>query len=91
MQRLGKGYLARAVKAVEPKHAAGLEKLKRKLRWTRFAELSVMNGVEVLRQNPDVIPATKDPGLTVHSVIYDLGTGVLRELETPNENAERRA
>ena len=73
------------------KHAAELDKLGWEQRWTRFAELNVMNGVEVLRQNPDVIQAMKDRGLTVHGVIYNLGTGVLRELDIPNENAERRA
>ena len=72
------------------KHAAELEKLEWEQRWTRFAELNVMNGVEVLRQNPDVIQAMKERDLTVHGVIYDLGTGVLRELHIRNENAERR-
>ena len=73
------------------KHAAELEKLEWEQRWTRFSELNVMDGVEVLRQNPDVNQAMKDRGLTVHGVIYDLGTGVLRELDVPDENVERRA
>ena len=54
------------------KHAAELEKLEWEQRSTRFAELNVMKGVEVLRQNPDVIQAIKDRDLTVHGVIYDL-------------------
>lgn len=72
------------------KHAEELEKLEWEQRWTRFSELNVMNGVEVIRQNADVITAMKERGLTVHGVIYDLGTGVLRELDIPDENAGKR-
>ena len=73
------------------KHAAELEKLEGAAQGTRIAELNVMNGVEVLRQNPDVMQAVKERGLTVHGVIYDLGTGLLRPLDIPDENAEKRA
>jgi carbonic anhydrase len=72
------------------KHAEELEKLEWEQRWTRFSELNVMSGVEVIRQNADVITAMKERGLTVHGVIYDLGTGVLRELDIPDENAGKR-
>ncbi|KAF2479362.1 carbonic anhydrase [Neohortaea acidophila] len=73
------------------KHAAELQALEWEQRWTRFSELNVMNGVEVLRQNPDVIAAIKSRGLTVHGVIYDLGTGVLKELDIPVKDDENRA
>ena len=73
------------------KHAEELEKLDWEQRWTKFSELNVMNGVEVIRQNPDVIKAIKTRGLTVHGVLYDLGTGVLRELDIPDENADKRS
>lgn len=72
------------------KHAAELEKLEGPAQGTRMAELNVMNGVNVIRQNPDVIQAIKERGLTVHGVIYDLGTGLLRELDVPDENAGKR-
>ena len=73
------------------KHADELEKLDWDERWKRFSELNVMNGVEVIRQHPDVIQAVEDRGLTVHGVIYDLSTGVLRELDIPDQNSEQRA
>ena len=63
------------------KHAEELRKLEGAEQVKRISELNVMNGVEVLRQNPDVMKAVKEKGLTVHGVIYDLGTGRLSELE----------
>ena len=72
------------------KHAPELEKLEGAAQGTRMAELNVMNGVEVIRQNPEVIKARKERGVTVHGVIYDLGTGRLRELEIPEGDAGRR-
>lgn len=72
------------------KHAEELEKLDWEARWKRFSELNVMNGVEVLRQNPDVAAAVKGRGLTVHGVLYDLGTGRLTELEISDEREEKR-
>lgn len=72
------------------KHAAELEKLEGAAQGTRMAELNVMNGVEVIRSNPDVMAAVKERGLTVHGVIYDLATGLLRPLEIPDENADKR-
>lgn len=72
------------------RHAAELEKLDWEARWVRFSELNVMNGVEVLRENPDVLAAVKERGLTVHGVIYDLGTGKLRELHIPDEHSAKR-
>lgn len=72
------------------RHAEELEKLEWAERWVRFSELNVMQGVEVLRENPDVIQAVKERGLTVHGVIYDLGTGLLRELDIPEGDSKRR-
>ena len=74
------------------KHAEELQKLNFEdgSRGTRIAELNVMNGVNVIRQHADVIQAVKERGLTVHGVIYDLGTGLLRELDIPDEDASQR-
>ena len=72
------------------KHHRELQKLEWEDRWKRFAELNVMQGVEVIRQNPDVLLAVKDRSLTVHGVIYDLRTGLLSELEIPNEDPDKR-
>lgn len=38
-------------------------------------------GVDVVRRNPEVVKAMAERGLDVHGVVYDVGTGELRELE----------
>ena len=78
------------LRQLRAKHAAELEGLEWEARWKRFSELNIMQGVEVLRSNPDVMAAVKERGLTVHGVIYDLGTGLLRELEIPDEGSKAR-
>ena len=74
------------------KHAAELQQLSLEdgTQGTRIAELNVMNGVNVIRQNAEVMQAVKDRGLTVHGMIYDLGTGRLRELDIPDEDGDSR-
>ena len=54
-----------ALRQVRLRHAEELQKLDGFEQQTRLAEKNVMNGVEVLRQQPDVIRAMKERGLTV--------------------------
>lgn len=56
----------------------------------KLVDLNVMNGVENLRENPDVMQAQKDRGLQVHGVVYDLATGELKELDIPDDEAGAR-
>lgn len=56
----------------------------------KLVELNVMEGVETLRENPDVVEAQRDRGLTVHGVVYDLATGELVELDVADEDADAR-
>ncbi|KAI9758838.1 MAG: hypothetical protein M4579_002784 [Chaenotheca gracillima] len=51
-------------------------------------ELNVKKGVETLKENHHIIDAIRERGLQVYGVIYDVGTGQLRELDT-NEDASR--
>lgn len=50
-------------------------------RAVRIAELNVHESIEVLKQHPAVKQATKERGLTLHGMIFDLGKGQLRVLE----------
>ncbi len=47
-----------------------------------LVEANVKRGVEVVRRNPEVLKAMEERGVKVHGVVYDVGTGELRELET---------
>ncbi|KAF3481374.1 carbonic anhydrase [Arthroderma uncinatum] len=58
------------LKDLEPKDAA-----------VKLAEINVENGLRVLRENSAVLDAIQDRGLKLHGVIYDVGSGKLRELE----------
>lgn len=47
----------------------------------KLVEANVRRGLEVLKQNADIIEAGKERGLKVHGVIFDIKKGVLNELE----------
>ena len=46
-----------------------------------MVELNVRAGVKALLANPIVIDAVQERGLQVHGLIYNVGTGELRELD----------
>ncbi|KAL1959159.1 hypothetical protein VTO42DRAFT_2664 [Malbranchea cinnamomea] len=48
----------------------------------KLAEINVHNGLRVLKENSAVLDAIQERGLKLHGVIYDVGTGKLRELDT---------
>lgn len=58
-----------------------LESLEYPDRSLKLVELNVRAGVEVLFENPVVIDAIAERGLEVHGLIYNVGTGELRELD----------
>jgi len=49
-----------------------------------LAELNVKRGVEAILGNYVVEDAVAERGVTVHGVIYDIGTGKLRDLRCGN-------
>ena len=58
-----------------------LQSLEPKAAALKLVELNVQMGVNVLMQNPVVIEAVADRGLAVHGVVYNVGSGELKELE----------
>ena len=70
-----------------------LEKLEGLERNKALVELNVKQGVETLRQNPDVIDAVKSRGLQVHGIVFDLSCGELKDVETSESSSlfEKRA
>ncbi|KFY18867.1 hypothetical protein V493_08290 [Pseudogymnoascus sp. VKM F-4281 (FW-2241)] len=57
-------------------------------RTARLAELNVAAGVETLMSNADVEDAVKERGLLVHGVLFDIGSGKLRDLGVGNSKAD---
>lgn len=57
-------------------------------RVNKLVELNVLRGVQVLRQNQNVIAAMRDRGLQVHGLVFDIEKGHLRELDTGEDDEQ---
>ncbi|KAK2732831.1 hypothetical protein FQN57_002473 [Myotisia sp. PD_48] len=47
----------------------------------KLAEINVLQGMRILKENSAVLDAIQERGLKLHGVIYDVASGKLRELE----------
>jgi carbonic anhydrase len=57
----------------------------------RLVELNVLAGVQTLKEKDVVIEARRKGELHIHGVVYEVGTGIIRELEIPvDEVAEEK-
>lgn len=69
------------LKAVRNAHREELDAIRDdKARSVRISELNVRHGVEVLMANVTIQEAIKERGLDVHGVLFDIGTGRIRDL-----------
>ena len=68
---------------------AGWAQLDAKEQALRLVEANVRQGVLTLRENTEVIEARKERGVMVHGLVYDVGSGLLRELEVGDGEHER--
>ncbi len=57
----------------------------------RLAEANVRQGVRTLKGNAEVIDGMRERGLVVHGVIYDVATGLLRELDVEEDGKREMA
>lgn len=48
----------------------------------KLSELNVYYGVRTLKENHVVLDAIQERGLKIHGLVYDVGSGTLRELDT---------
>lgn len=67
------------------RHAKELESLDDAAKAKKLVELNVAHGVEMLRQNPDVLEAIEERGLTVHGLVYSLESGQLYAVDVDEE------
>ena len=73
------------LRALRQENLTLLESLDETQRGLKMVELNVRAGVKVLLANPIVIDAMHERGLQVHGLIYNVGTGELRELDIEEE------
>lgn len=52
----------------------------------KIVEMNVLQGVRTLQENHVVLDAIQERGLKLHGLVYDVGSGKLRELETGESN-----
>ncbi len=69
--------------------AAGWAALDAKEKALRLVEANVRQGVLTLKENTEVIEARKERGVVVHGLVYDVASGVLKELEVGDGEHER--
>ncbi|KAG7842656.1 hypothetical protein KL941_005032 [Ogataea angusta] len=52
---------------------------------TKLSELNIANSISEIRKHPSFVTASKHSGLEILGFIYDVKTGLLREIEIDNE------
>lgn len=57
----------------------------------KLIEENVKHGAEVVRRNAEVIVAIKERGLQVHGVVFDIGKGLLKEVDCGESDEEASA
>jgi carbonic anhydrase len=79
------------LRTLRRENMALLETLNEHDRGLKMVELNVRSGVKVLLENPVVIDAMAERNLQVHGLIYNVGTGELRELDiTEDDDAVKK-
>lgn len=80
------------LRALREKYSDELEGMDEKERGTFLSKKNVQAGVEALKRIPTVIDAMRERGLDIHGVIYNLGTGILEEVDESEDekNSTRR-
>ncbi|GFF41525.1 carbonic anhydrase [Aspergillus udagawae] len=70
------------LRQLREQHLGELQTLSEDDAVVKLAELNVKEGLKALTQKSVVLEAMQERGLQVHGLIYDVGSGVLRELDT---------
>ena len=75
----------RTLREVRAKYKGELEGLSEKERSDRLVELNVYEQVRSVLKNANVQEAVEERGLEVHGWVFDVGTGVCKELRVPED------
>ncbi|KAG6990960.1 carbonic anhydrase [Physcia stellaris] len=81
------------LRQLRKKHKASWDKenLSEDDRKIRLVEENVRQGVQTVREHHDVVAASKEGRISVHGLVYDVGSGSLREIECGEEEEEGKA
>lgn len=79
------------LRQVRERNLALLQSLSAEEAALKLVELNVREGLNVVTQKSVVLDAIQERGLKVHGLIYDVGSGVLRELDTQDSQDAIRA
>ncbi|KAI9765563.1 MAG: hypothetical protein M1840_007252 [Geoglossum simile] len=78
------------IRLLRRQHLDTLTNLADAERAVKLVELNVQQGVRTLRENASIIDAVCERGLQVHGMVYDVGTGTLRELDCQESEEDAR-
>ncbi|TQB69032.1 hypothetical protein MPDQ_002423 [Monascus purpureus] len=80
------------LRQIREEHLNVLRSLSPQEQGLKLSEWNVLAGVKTLKQKSVVLEAIQERGLQIHGVIYDVASGILRELETgePEEVSKAR-
>jgi carbonic anhydrase len=79
----------RHLKDIKARNSSHLNKISdMKEKCDKLVELNVVAQVHNLQRNDDVLKAMQSSGLEVHGMVYDVATGLLKQLDIP-EDLER--
>jgi carbonic anhydrase len=78
------------IRLLRQQHLDTLTTLTDAERAVKLVELNVQQGVRTLRENATIIDAVRECGLQVHGMVYDVGTGILREVDCQESEEEAR-
>lgn len=70
------------LRQLREQHLVTLQSLSPEDAMLRLAELNVQEGLRLLKQKNVVLEAVEQRGLQLHGLIYDVGSGVLRPMDT---------
>lgn len=79
------------LRQVRERNLATLNKLSPDEAAEKLVELNVRESLNVVTQKSVVLEAIQERGLQVHGLIYEVGSGVLRELDTTDSDEAIKA
>jgi len=79
------------IRQLRAQHLDDLSSMTDTERALKLVELNVRQGVKNLKANASIIDAMRERGLEVYGMIYDVGTGALREVDCSESPAIAKA